>query len=643
MKIRLIRPSQLASALICVLTLIGAATSRADPSPYSQAYPVIDAYAVVDLGAPSGVSPFDVYPVAINNNGVIVANVDADGPPYAYECQPNGSWTGLSCFQVAAINDSGDYVGLATLDGTGVTECWTAAGGTVLLQSADPYTNTGSPFASSLTAETGTGTNTTVTVAGVTPVSTYGIGSGLTPPPVIYDPCYVACTWAVNTSGSLAPASPVNNIENGWAVPFIDENNGTGAATWIFWSSIIAMSSSGQYIGSAGVGPAPDPGDPGSEEGPSEGQNFLDSSTFPAGFTPVDVNNNGVVLGTLGSSMVLRTGVGSSNDVILPNGGFPQRLTSESGTDYLILGDTGAGKPALWHQSPQTLQYQCDPIQSLISPTSGWTLFPYSIANINDYGCMVGAASGTDGNIHTVLLLPVSESTTVQNSANIQGWNNLQKTLYSPCIQTIAAVPPLGTLPITVTIWQDYEGSITVKYADTSRTVCNIANYLADVQAEGAPPAIQSGTNAQGYPDCTLNDQPHLLFGPLARKVLSSVARGVFARDFVLVQIGNNSPIVAAESDWLSFAYDQFAPDGNENSVWLPQDEQLGTSPLSVGSNPVISGTNYGGPAVAPPPAQPRDYDASANYYLNIWSSWQPSSPPNSGMDANLYRFPSQQ
>jgi hypothetical protein len=332
-----------ALAPLTLVAILWASAGRAAESPSAQAYPAIGSYAVINLGLPHGVNPSSIFPVAINNNGVIVANVSGTN---AYKGRPtsggSGTWTSLNTFQVADINDNGDYVGLATLDGTGVTECWTAAGGTVLLQSADPDPGTGPPFASSLTAEIGTGTNTTVTVAGVTPVSTYGIGSDLTPPAVVEDPCTVPCTWAVNTSGTLAPAGTVNGIEYGWAAPFIEKNNGTGAATWNLWGNIIAMSSSGQYIGSAGVGPAPDPGDPGSVTGTSEGQYFFGAlSSSESSFIPVDVNNNGVVLGTLNGSMILRAGLtNSSNDVILPDSGSPTRLTSESGTDYLIFGYT---------------------------------------------------------------------------------------------------------------------------------------------------------------------------------------------------------------------------------------------------------------------------------------------------------------
>jgi hypothetical protein len=90
--------------------------------------------------------------------------------------------------------------------------------------------------------------DTTVTVAGNTAVSTLGIGPDLTPPAVVEDPCTVPCTWAVNTSGTLAPADPVNGIEYGWAAPFIEKTDPHLVDTWVFQGNIIAMSSSGQYM-----------------------------------------------------------------------------------------------------------------------------------------------------------------------------------------------------------------------------------------------------------------------------------------------------------------------------------------------------------------------------------------------------------
>jgi hypothetical protein len=190
---------------------------------------------------------------------------------------------------------------------------------------------------------------------------------------------------------------------------WMTQNNSVGLGDWIFNGETLAINSSGNYIGAANVWDTPSGDCP-------KGEYFVGSAAVQDGFAPVDINDQNVVIGTIGDSVVLRNPPAtnaSSSDRMLQAYGVPSRITSASGTnDYLILGEGGYGEQMLWHYNPLTQQYQCDPIQSLIPRSSNWTLVPYAGTNINNNGCVVTKATGLDGKTDVVILAPVGINVT---------------------------------------------------------------------------------------------------------------------------------------------------------------------------------------------------------------------------------------
>jgi hypothetical protein len=195
-------------------------------------------------------------------------------------------------------------------------------------------------------------------------------------------------------------------------------------------------------------------------------------------------------------------------------------------------------------------------------------------------------------------------------------------------VQTTATIPPIPAVTVKVRILQDFKDSTAVTFTDRSYTQNTMTSFYPDDLDTGC--ASKQSTDANGNTICTVSDSPHRqLTAPVANNALN-YQQSSYARDFILLTVGNSAEVVVGEVDWYFSIGIDFTPSRLGGASQYNGSERLQPTPQP---NFVIAG----GATILSPIPPPRT--PTANTYTTSQGNWHPSG---SNQMANKYTYPLQ-